>query len=372
MRLPSTHRRTAKTPVDVMYVGSGSTAGLRRADTEMLSALRGLGVGVLEVTPKLEPPRPTRRYVQRSLATIDAFESMALRRATAGALSSHEPRAIIYSTTHAAMLQPRAAERARVAIRFDTPARLSRSGAPYRLEHALERRRFERAALLMPSALELGPDTTRLLPPQVPVVPVPIPIELSGEPAAANRDPVAVFYAASPEKKGLDIAVRAWARVARADARGRRLVITGIDRERGLRYLHKQGIAEPPAVQWTGLLSPERHRALTRRAEVYLAASRYENYGIGQLEALADGSMLVTTPSPGPFAALPIARELDAQMVAAGDSPAALAAALETAFARGEDERVSYRAHARERLRAFSHEETSKRLRDAVLPLLLS
>jgi glycosyltransferase involved in cell wall biosynthesis len=370
MRTASTHR--PKTPVDLMYVASGTTAGLRQADAEMLAALRGLGVGVLAVTPSLEPPRPIRRYVQRSLATIDAFESVALGRATARALSSHEPRAIIYSTTHAAMLQPRATARARVAIRFDTPAQLSRLGAPYRVEYLLERRRFERAALLMPSALELGPDTTRLLPPRVPVVPVPIPIELGGEPPAASRDPFAVFYGASPEKKGLDVAVRAWSRVAASDTSARRLVITGIDRERGLRYLHDRGIAEPPAVQWTGLLSPEQHRALTRRAEVYLAASRYENYGIGQLEALADGSMLVTTPSPGPFAALPIARELDGRLVADGDSPAALAAALAAAFARGQDERVTYRARARERLRAFSREETSNRLRDDVLPLLLA
>jgi glycosyltransferase involved in cell wall biosynthesis len=358
-----------------MYVASGSTAGLRLADAEMLSALRGLGIGVLAVTPSLEPPRPIRRYVERSLATIDAFESVALRRATALALSSHEPRAIIYSTTHAAMLQPRSPERARVAIRFDTPAQLSRPGAPYRLEHRLERRRFERAALLMPSALDLEPDTARLLPPQVPVVPVPIPIELGVEPPAATRDPVAVFYGASPEKKGLDVAVRAWARVASSDRvaySDRRLVITGIDGERGRRYLHERGITEPNGVQWTGLLSPAEHRALTRRAEVYLAASRYENYGIGPLEALADGSMLVTTPSPGPFAALPIARELDDRLVAAGDSPAALATALEAAFARGRDERVTYHAQARERLRAFSRRETSRRLSHDVLPLLLA
>ena len=371
MRTASTHRLGSRTPVDVMYVGSGSTAGLRQADAEMLSALRGLGVGVLAVTPSLEPPRPIRRYVQRSLATIDAFESVALRRATARALSSHEPWAIIYSTTHAAMLQPRASERARVAIRFDTPAQLSRPGAPYRLEYLLERRRFERAAVLMPSALELGADTARILPARVPVVPVPIPIDLGGEPPTATRDPVAVCYGASPEKKGLDVAVRAWAR-ATEDAAGRRLVITGIDRQRGLRYLHERGISEPAGVQWTGLLPPGQHRALTRRAEVYLAASRYENYGIGPLEALADGSMLVTTPSPGPFAALPIARELDDRLVADTDAPAALAAALEAAFARAEDERVTYRARARERLRPFSRKETSNRLRHEVLPLLLS
>ena len=359
-----------------MYVGSGSTAGLRQADAEMLTALRGLGVDVLAITPSLEPPRRLRRYVQRSLVTIDAFESVALRRATAHALSTHEPRAIIHSTTHAAMLQPPAAARARIAIRFDTPAQLSRSGAPYRLEYLLERRRFDNATLLMPWALEVGPDTARLLPAEVPVVPVPIPIELGDEPPGDRRDPVAVFYGASPEKKGLDVAVRAWAQLTASDrsaqgAGDRCLLITGIDRERGLRYLRERGIAEPPAVQWTGLLPPEAHRALTRRAEVYLAASRYENYGIGPLEALADGSMLVTTPSPGPFAALPIACELDSGLVADGDSPDAVATALRAAFARGRDERATYRARAREGLRAFSRQEASRRLCHEVLPLLL-
>ncbi len=368
MTQASTNRRSSTTQVDLIYVASGSTAGLRQADAEMLAALRGLGVEVLAITPSLEPPLPIRRYIQRSLATIDAFESFALRRATAGALSSYEPQAIIYSTTHAAMLAPRASARARVAIRFDTPAQLSRRGVPYRLEYLLERRQFKRATLLMPSALELGPDTARVLPPEVPVVPVPIPIELGGEPPG-SRDRVTVFYGASPEKKGLDVAVAAWARVAAPD---RRLVVTGIDRERGLRYLHERGITEPPAVQWTGLLSSEQHRVLTRSAEIYLAASRYENYGIGQLEALADGSMLVTTPSPGPFAALPIARELDPGLVADNDSPAALATALGAAFARGQDDRIDYRARARERLRAFSREETSNRLCHEVLPLLLA
>ena len=45
------------------------------------------------------------------------------------------------------------------------------------------------------------------------------------------------------------------------------------------------------------------------------AAPRREDYGIAQLEALADGCQLVTTPAPGPYVALPIARELDERLV---------------------------------------------------------
>ena len=57
------------------------------------------------------------------------------------------------------------------------------------------------------------------------------------------------------------------------------------------------------------------YRALLRRARVFVTAPRREDYGIAQLEALADGCMLVTTPSPGPYAALPLARELDPRLV---------------------------------------------------------
>jgi hypothetical protein len=360
-------QRPARRPIDLLYVASGTTAGLRQADAEMLGALSGLGVDVVTVTPTSSEPWLVRRYLSRSLLTIDAYESFAVRRATTRALRSHIPRAIIYSTTHAAMLSPRRSGRESIAIRFDTPAQMSRTGGAYRVEHVLERRRFERAQLLMPAALHVARDAARILPARTPVVPVPIPIELGSEPPAA-RDPVTVFYGASPEKKGLDVAVQAWTRAAPT---GRQMIITGIDRERGVRYLAERGIGEPPAVRWTGLISPGEHRALTRRAEVYLAASRYENYGIGPLEALADGSALVTTPSPGPFAALPIARELDHRLVTDGDSPAALAAALQTAFARDHDERVTYCVRARESMKAFSREETLRRLREQVLPLLL-
>ena len=40
-----------------------------------------------------------------------------------------------------------------------------------------------------------------------------------------------------------------------------------------------------------------------------------DSYGIAQLEALADGCQLVTTRAPGPYAALPIARQLDPRLV---------------------------------------------------------
>ena len=64
-----------------------------------------------------------------------------------------------------------------------------------------------------------------------------------------------------------------------------------------------------------GLAPAEEYRALVRRARVFVCAPRREDYGIAQLEALADGCLLVSTPAPGPYAALPIARELDPRLV---------------------------------------------------------
>ncbi len=71
----------------------------------------------------------------------------------------------------------------------------------------------------------------------------------------------------------------------------------------------------PPGVRFTGRLEPDAYRALVRRARVFVAAPRREDFGIAPLEALADGCLLVTTPSPGPYPALGLARELDPRLV---------------------------------------------------------
>ena len=126
-------------------------------------------------------------------------------------------------------------------------------------------------------------------------------------------------YAANPHKKGLDRVLAAWA-AARRD--GEELVLAGAD----LRI-------DAPGVRVAGALEPPAYRALLRRARVFVTAPRREDYGIAQLEALADGCVLVTTAAPGPYAALALARGLDARLVV--DDPRdgdALAAALRSAL----------------------------------------
>ena len=361
--------RSSVSPVDVLYVASGTTPGHQRADRALMHALDKAGVSAAMVIGDYSLPQTLKRQVWKSMLTIDLFEALMLRRAARRGVRCHRPRAVLYATSHAALLQPRRRSVGSVGIRFDTPARLSRAGRSFAVEHWLERRQFERAQVLAPVGVSIDPSVARTLPRDATVVALPIPIEPAPDAGTSRREPIVVAYAGSPHKKGLDRVVQAWARTSSG---GRRLVITGITREAGTWYLRTRGIAEPLGIEWPGRLSPSEHRALTTRAEVYLAASRYEDYGLGPLEALADGSVLVTTPSHGPFVALPIARELDPRLVADGDSADDLARALRGAFDMTDDERDAYRRQASVLLRPFSPACLEQRVRDELLPALLT
>ena len=72
----------------------------------------------------------------------------AARRTVRTAVERHEPRALILSTTTAAMLLPRLP--VPYAVRFDSPARLNRPGARNAPLHALERRGMRGARITIP------------------------------------------------------------------------------------------------------------------------------------------------------------------------------------------------------------------------------
>jgi glycosyltransferase involved in cell wall biosynthesis len=148
--------------------------------------------------------------------------------------------------------------------------------------------------------------------PVTPALILPPPVEPSGP--AVDRDVAAVAYATDAEKKGLARILAAWRQAHRP---GETLLVAG----------QPMGpLAD--GVEGTGLLAPADYRALLRRARVFVTAPRREDYGLAQLEALADGCLLVTTPAPGPYAALPLAGGLDPRLV--GDDLAqALRAALD-------------------------------------------
>ena len=113
-----------------------------------------------------------------------------------------------------------------------------------------------------------------------------------------------------------------------------------------------------------GTLTHEDYRGLLRRARVYICAARREDYGIAQLEALADGCMLVTTTSPGPYVALPIARELDERLV--GDD---LGAAIRTAL---DAPSSDYAERALSALAPFRRDAVDRYVAERLLPRLLA
>lgn len=261
--------------LDVLIVGLGSTHGLRVAEDELAGSLLRAGADVMLV--RAERPREV-----RTLALTDLVWARAARRAACEAIAGSAPRAIVYATTTAALLWP-----APGAIRFDAPAAGNRPGRHGIWQRPVERRRLVQAPLLIPqdpgALVEAGSPST-------PSIVVPIPVEPSGA-VNGERDIAALTYATNPYKKGLDRILAAWDLARRP---GEELIIAGLrgpDRE-GIRY--------------AGTLDPDDYRALLRRSRVYVTAPRREDYGIAQLEALADGARVVTTPAPGPYAALPL------------------------------------------------------------------
>jgi glycosyltransferase involved in cell wall biosynthesis len=348
--------------IDVLQVSPGTTPGWRRADAELRRAFEELGLRVESCTSDYR----VARHLRRTVLLTDLVEAVAMRRATTSALRRFSPRAIVYSSPQAVMLQPAERLRGATAVRFDVPAAFNRRGAGSSVLHALERRALRRVRLLLPIALELG-DLQR--PPGVttPAVALPIPIARSQEPRD-ERERAVLFYAGNPEKKGLDVAVRAWSLVT---DEGWRLRVTGLDPNAGRRFLARRGVPEPAGMDWAGVLEPNRYRQLLGRAALFLSASRYEDYGLAQLESLAAGTVLVTTASDGPYEALRLQRELDPRLVAPEPTPEALAGTLRLAMSLSDEEHVSYRRRAREHLIPYSDEAVKERLQEEVVPALL-
>lgn len=307
---------------DVLIVSLGSTGGWRASDAELAASMQRAGAAAVVATAA--PQRDVRTFALTDLAWARAARAAARR-----GIADHAPRAIVYSSTTAALLWPRPG-----AIRFDTLARESRPGRHGIWQRPVERRRLAQAPLLVPMT------------PDQPGVCVRIPVEPSG--AAAERDVAAVAYAADPVKRRLDLLLAAW---DAARGAGEELVVTGIDG------------ADRDGVRFAGQMEPEDFRALLRRARAFVAAPLREDYGIAPLQALADGCVVVTTPAAGPYPALGIVRGIDERLVTDD-----LASGIRTAL---DDPPAGFAARAADALAPFRREAVDRTVADELLPRLL-
>jgi len=325
--------------VDIALLSLGTTPGLRRADAALAEQIRAVGATCEVVQVRIGGAAAALR---RHATVTDLVEALAARRAARGV----ETRAWIFSSVTSALLQGEPA--VPWAVRFDSTAALNRPGAAGAWQRARERPVLERASLLLPWGERSGASGL--------VVRVPVE-EMAGAP---ERDIHAIAYAGYPQKRGLDLLCAAWARAARPVER---LVVGGVERARALRWLERCGVPEPAGVEWPGLLPREEWLALVGRAKVFVNASRREDYGLAQLEALSAGCALVTVPSPGPYEALPMARDLSPELVSE-DLAAALRAGLDIA------DRDAYAARARGLLAPFRPDAVQRVVAGELLPAL--
>jgi glycosyltransferase involved in cell wall biosynthesis len=335
---------------DIALVSLGTTPGLRRADAALVDQVRELGHSC-DLVPVTVGPLGAR--LRRQVTITDLVEALAARRAG----RRLDARAAIFSTVTAAFLQrPPAIPHA---IRFDSPAALNRPGASGAWQRARERRAMERATLLLP----WGRLAAMATPVERESVVLPVPVEEI--PAGPGRDIDVLAYAGYPDKRGLDILCLAWIEAAHP---GERLLIGGVERERALDWLERRGAPVPPGIEWIGPLPRDQWLHRLARARVFVNASRREDHGLAQLEALAAGCALVTVPSPGAYEALPLARRLAPELVAASSSPTDLARSLRAGLdLRHRDE---YAAEARELLLPFRADAVRQVLAERVLPAL--
>jgi glycosyltransferase involved in cell wall biosynthesis len=330
---------------DVLVVSAGNTEGWRTAAAELTAAIGRAGSSVEMVTADL-PPRV------RTFALTDFVQARAARAAAIWGIKAHDPRAVIYCSITASLLWPQPG-----AIFLDSIAAENRPGRHGMWQRPVERRRLRQASLVLAwSSRSLDP----LEGPRSETVVVRVPVE-SARVADVPREIAAVTYAGDPVKRRLAMVLDAWG-IARRE--GETLVVAGLP---GGRLEPVPGLAAAGAidgVEIAGPLSPEDFRALLTRARAFIAAPRIEDYGIAALEALASGCSLVTTPSPGPYPALELARELDPRLV--GDD---LAGAIRIAL---DDPVPGYAERAAQLLEPFGRAAVDRTVAETVLPRLLS
>jgi len=344
---------------DVLLASLGTTLGWRVADRMLLQQLTRAGA----TTEAVAIGRGAADRLRRGYPLNDLVEMYAARRSVRTAVERLEPRALIVSSTTAAMLLPRLP--IPYAVRFDAPARLNRPGLRNAALPLLERRAMSRARVTIPfsiaAAAALPEGAAR------PIVVSP-PIDPSSEPPPSAREPLAVAYVPDPKAKGLDVLVRGW---IAAGVDGARLEVYGLDRDRAEAHLRRTGTEGSASVEIRGTVPAAEFRAALRRARAFIHGARWEDWGQAPLEALADGALLATVPAGGPYEGLRLARTLAPGLVADRVDGAALAPAIRAAFELPDGAVTAYRRRAADLLRPYRAEDVQRTVARELVPALL-
>ena len=351
---------TAGSPhVDLLLLSLGGSQGAKHADHSFAELAREAGASVEVVGTRVgAADRLALGYLGSAIV-----EALAARRALTAALNRCAPRAVVFSSSTAALL----AEDWSMpfTVWLDAPLALSHPGWPNRPLHVWERRRLAKARFVLARSEEAA---AALPSGSAPAIVFPPPVELPS-PRTMSSDPVVVAYAADPAAGGLELICRAWQHVRTPRAR---LIVTGISESAARGYLMRHRIREPPAqLELRGWLPQDEFSALLAQARVFLTASAWESFGTVALEALAHGAVLAGAPAEGPFPALAIARQLAPRFIAPDRSPAAVALALDEALKASAPELAGYQNAVRDHLRPYRERILVKRLREEVLPALL-
>ena len=349
------------TPIDVLMVSLGTTAGLRRADERLRDDLERTGLTVALVAGRYDrldwwPRQPF----------LDLYQAAAARRWLEAALRRWRPGSIVHPSPATALFEP-ARRLHRSVVRFDSPLALTRPGRRNVPQRALERRVLRLASAVAPYSPRPTPQLLAPAPAGARVIPIGFPIDVPDR-VAEDRRPVVLCYAGSPRKKGLDYVAQAW---RLTDRDGHRLIVAGIDPDAGRRFLAENDVAEPPDTDWCGWVEPERFRELCDTSAVFVAASRRDEYGTAQLQALGGGCLLVHSRVPGHCEPVALAEQLDRTLLAPPADPAALAGCLGRALRRTRAERADYVERARDLLSDYSTDAFAATVRERLVPALL-
>ncbi len=351
--------------LNVVLVSSGTTLGQVVSDIEFEGMLTDAQVQVTRITPNFP------RFAQRVdiIQLIDLVEAWTLAKTLRRYLRQNHPDAIIFATTTATLLQPKAVLR-RSVLRFDALACENRTGHFSGISRRLERRAQRYVRGLMPWSSTLSPGLGRVafLDRAAIVIAMPPPLYPTILDDTARQRGRVLCYASNPRKKGLDTMVRAWAELDRP--RPATLVVVGVEPARAKKFLHNRGIDVPGGVEFHGNLSQAAFHDQLRRADVYLAASRYEDFGIAQLEAVNLGAVLVTTNSGGPFEARAMLQTVDPALIADQPTASSLASSMKYALDMSAPARAECVRECRTMLDPFMRNVLVDRIKSKLRPVL--